>query len=148
MQRQLLSLVVVASAFSLATCGCGPSDRSVKVTGSVTMGSQPQDGTRISFIPTGTKDDVPPQGAAAGPDGKFEAKLIPGKYKVILSRLVDKSGKVPGESEDPSQDFTQLRESGLLSEVIPQKYTSPDATPLAVDIPAEGKDLEPFVVEK
>ena len=143
---QVRSIVIL---FALAICGvigCSSGPKGVKVTGSVTMNSQPQDGVRVIFVSSDEK--VMPQGAATGADGKFEAKIMPGTYRVTLARYVDKNGKVPGESEDPSQDFTQLLESGLLQQVFPPKYTSPDATPISAEIPPEGKDLEPFVVEK
>jgi hypothetical protein len=147
MRRQLLGLLIVSFAFCWGSTGCGDADRGVPVTGSVTMGGQPQDAARVYFIPSDPTGDMPFIGAATDASGKFSVKLPPGKYAVTLSRKVDKSGKVPGESEDPTQDFTQLEASGLLRETIPAHYSDSQGTPLSVEIPPEGKDLEPFVVE-
>ena len=153
MQRHRLSVLVVLGAMSLAAGGlaaggCSGQKGGANVTGSVTMGGQPQEGARVTFIPMDSKSDVPPQGGATQADGKFTFKMPPGKYKVTVAKWVDKSGNVPGESEDPTQDFTQLLESGMLTQVVPAQYASPETTPLSAEIPAGGKDLEPFVIEK
>jgi hypothetical protein len=154
MQRHSAGVVIVLGAVCLlisvlATSGCGSGGKSgADVTGSVALGGQAQDGVRVTFIPMAAKGDVPPQGGATQADGKFKFKIVPGKYKVTLTKWVDKDGKVPGESEDPTKDFTQMMESGLLKQVFPGQYADPSSTPIEVDVPAGGKDLEPFVVDK
>jgi hypothetical protein len=138
---RLFGMLAVLISLVSATSGCAPAEKGVKVTGSVTKGGQPQDGARVSFIPADPKPEGS-RGALTGADGKFEVKLEPGKYKVILSRLVDASGKVPSESEDPAQ----LEASGLLRQSIPPQYSDPASTTLSVEIPPEGKDLPAFEV--
>ena len=144
----LLRGFVVISVAMIATCGCGGARESeAKVTGSVTMGGAPQDGARLGFFPLSNNTPPPPaKGAVTNPDGRFEILLPPGKYKVTLSRMVDRTGKVPGESEDPSQDYAQLEASGMLSQKFPPAYIDTASTPISVEIPPEGKDLEPFAV--
>jgi hypothetical protein len=154
MQRHRLSVLVALGAVILvvgglfAVSGCSGGKAKAKVTGSVTMDGQPQEGARVTLIPTDSASDVPPQGGATQADGKFTFDVVPGNYKVTLTKWVDKSGKVPGASEDPTQDFTQMMESGLLTQVFPPKYSDPTNTPLSAEIPAGGKDLGALVVEK
>jgi hypothetical protein len=64
-----------------------------------------------------------------------------------MTRMVDKKGNVPPESENPTEDYTQLEASGLLKNGLPAKLSSPTTTPFKVDIPAEGKDLPAFEVK-
>lgn len=144
MQRQARGSLAVLAVVSLAILGCGEADPGVPVSGSVRMGGQPQDGVRIYFIPGSEQAQI--RGAITDAAGKFVAKVPPGQYKVTLSRMVDRSGKVPGESENPEEDFTQLEASGLLRQTIPSQYLGATTTPLSVDIPEEGKELEPFEV--
>jgi hypothetical protein len=111
------------------------------------MGGAPQDGARLGFFPqSNTSPPAPAKGTVTAADGKFEIMLPPGNYKVTLSRMVDRAGKVPGESEDPSQDYAQLEASGMLTQKFPPAYINTASTPISVDIPPEGKSLEPFAV--
>jgi hypothetical protein len=145
-RRRLLGTFLIVVILAVGGCGDG-GPKGAKVTGSVTMGGAPQGGARLGFIPVNSLEPaVPSTGALAGEDGKFEVVLQPGKYKVTLSRMVDRAGKVPGDSEDPSQDFAQLEASGMLKQSFPPQYTSPESTPVTVDIPPEGKDLGAIVV--
>ena len=147
MQRQILNLLVIFSIVGLATSGCGPSGpHEAKVTGSVTMGGKAEESVRVNFIHSGNKDAS--KGAVTKADGKFEVELQPGKYAVTLSKMVDKTGKVPGESEDPTKDYTQLEASGLLRQAIPRKYVDPSSTPLSAEITEEEQDMPPFDVVK
>jgi hypothetical protein len=141
-------LAVVCLLVLWATGGCSGGKTGAYVTGSVALGGQAQDGVRVTFIPMDAKGDVPPQGGATQANGNFKFKIVPGKYKVTLTKWVDKDGKVPGESEDPTKDFTQMMESGLLKQVFPSQYADPSSTPIEVEVPTGGKDLEPFTVDK
>ena len=149
MHRRFAGLLTASCAVGLIVSGCGrdTGPTGVKVTGSVVKDSQPQDGVRLGFIPPEIRSDMPPRGATTDAAGKFELKLLPGKYTVTLSRPVDKDGKVPGPSDDPTKDFTQLEASGLLKQSFPAKYADPMSTPLSVEIPAEGKELPPLEVK-
>lgn len=148
MQNTCLMTVLAISCVFFAVSGCGSSDdRGAKVSGSVKIGGQSQEGARVVFVPVGNSSGSQPGGAATKADGSFETHLKPGKYKVVVSRMVDKTGNVPGDSDDPTMDYTQLLESGFLRETIPPKYVSVDSTPLLADIPPEGKTLEPFSIE-
>ena len=153
MERHRCSFLVVLGAMILvaggvAASGCSGGKGKATVTGSVTMDGQPQEGVRVAFISTDSTGGVAPQGGATQADGKFSINVLPGKYNVTLSKWVDKSGKVPGESEDPTKDFTQMMASGLLTQVLPAQYSDPKTTPISAEIPPAGKDLGALVVEK
>jgi len=148
MRRQVLSVLLVSSVIGLISSGCGgdKGPKGVKVTGSVTKDGKALEGTRVSFIPVEGKENASSRGTITNTDGKFEIKLEPGKYAVVLSRMADKSGKVPGESDDPAQDYTQLEGSGQLRQTMPEKYTDHKQTPLSIEVPPGGKDLPAFEV--
>jgi hypothetical protein len=127
----------------LTAGGCGSGEKKgAKVTGSVTSGSTPQASVTVGFVPAEVPDNVGSVATITDPAGKFETNLLPGKYKVIVSRMVDQNGKVPG----PEEDVGQLEASGLLKQSFPVEYTLPTNTTLTADIPPEGKDLPPFEV--
>lgn len=83
------------------------------------------------------------KGARTDAGGSFQLKLLPGRYKVLLSKKVTAQGTLPG----PDEDQSDLEASGLLREIIPSKYSSPIDSQLSVEIPTAGTQLEPFVVE-
>jgi hypothetical protein len=144
--HRFVAIIILCGASALAGCGGNAGPDGVKVTGSVTKDGKAQSGVNLSFIAADqTKGES--RGAKTDADGKFELKLRPGAYSVAMTRLVDKKGNVPPESEDPAEDYTQLEASGLLKNTFPAKLSSPTTTPFKVDIPAEGKDLPPFEVK-
>jgi hypothetical protein len=147
MQRQSLAMLVFFVTLVLFLNGCGGGALpGVKVTGSVTKAGKAQDGVAVAFIPTDGNTQSS-RGARTDAEGKFELKLMPGNYAVTLVRMVDKKGNAPKESEDPSQDNTQLEASGYLSNAYDVKLSDPASTPIKVEIPAGGKELAPFEVK-
>jgi len=141
-------MVVLSCAIGLAASGCGggSGSKEVKVTGSVTQGGKAVDGVKVGFIsPDPAK--APSKVATTDAEGKYQLKIMPGKYTVTLTRYLDRSGKVPKDSDNPTEDFTQLEASGYLRQVLPAKYIDPGTSPFKVDIPPEGKALDPFTVE-
>jgi hypothetical protein len=125
----------------LLSAGCG--SRQVEgdpVTGSVTKGGAGVDSVLVVFTPE--RDGVA-RGARTDASGKFELKLLPGKYKVLLSKKVDSQGQLPR----PDQDRSELEAAGALTETIPEPYSSPVNSPLSAEIPAGGAELAPFAME-
>jgi hypothetical protein len=144
--HRLLAAAMLCGAVSLVGCGGNAGPDGVKVTGSVTKDGKAQSGVNVGFIAADqTKGES--RGVKTNAEGKFELKLRPGSYSVTLTRMVDKKGNVPPDSEDPAEDYTQLEASGLLRNAFPPKLAAPTTTPHKVDIPAEGKDLPPFEVK-
>jgi len=147
-RRQFFGMLGLFSAIGFVVSGCGGGGvKEVKVTGSVIMGGKAQEGVRIGFVPSDPKK-ASSKGTTTDAEGKFELKVQPGSYKVVLTKYVDRKGNVPKESDNPTEDITQLEASGYLRQVIPPQYTEPEQSPIKVDIPPEGKNLEPFTVTK
>jgi len=140
---QLPVLLSLISAIGFVAGGCGGGgEEGVKVTGSVTLGGAGQKDVLVSFLPRDPKMAGSSKGARTDASGKFEIELLPGKYGITLSKMVDASGNVPG----PEVDAGQLLE-GELREAMPANFTNPESSPLSADIPPEGKALEPFAVD-
>ena len=144
----IVSCLIIAGAIALAFTGCGGSDEEgVKVTGSVVKGSAAQEGVLVNFATSDTNQGSA-KAARTDAGGKFEVRVKPGKYVVVLTKMVDRKGNVPKESEDPTQDQTQLEASGYLRNALPAKYAEASSSPLGVEIPTGGKELPPFDVSK
>ena len=125
----------------LLSAGCGgAAEEGEPVKGSVTKGGAGVESVLVVFTPelAGVA-----KGARSDASGKFELKLPPGKYKVLLSKKVDAQGKLPG----PDQDRSDLEAAGALTETIPEPYSSPVASPLSAEIPDGGAELAPFAIE-
>lgn len=130
--------------FGLAGCGGAEADSGVSVTGSVTKAGAGQAGVTVGFVTQSTQKDGPSsRSALTDANGKFEAKLYPGSYKVILSKKVDSAGNPPAADAD----IGQLEADGQLKESMPPQYTDPLGTPLSAEVPEKGGELAPFVVE-
>lgn len=137
-------LLVSVSGLGLVGCGGVDADPGVTVTGSVTKGGTGQAGVTVGFVTTNVQKDGPTsRGALTDASGKFEARLMPGSYKVILSKKVDSSGNPP----PADADVGQLEADGQLKESMPPQYTDPMGTPLSAEVPAKGGELQPFVIE-
>lgn len=129
------SLIVL---FLLSVLGCGGDGLSrVSVEGKVTAKGDPVANATVAFMPL---DTTKGEGGIGSTDraGNFTltgsrqgAKgVVPGKYKVRVSRLVDRDGTVlPSDSKEA--DFPHSRES------VPAPYSSPDS-PLEVTVPEKG----------
>lgn len=123
-------------------CGSGTlEDPGVEVTGTLTKGGVGQEGVTVGFVASNNKGIS--KAALTDSTGKFTAKLIPGRYAVILSKKVDASGNLP----PPDADVGQLEADGQLREAMPPQYTDPDSTPLGAEVPEKGGELPPLVIE-
>jgi hypothetical protein len=125
----------------------------VPVTGKVTYGDQPLAGAIVSFNPEGSTVG---QGASAKTDdtGKFELQTrmpdntmkkgcIPGKYKVLISRLVNPDGSV-WVPKDGSQGPAMTG----AKEELPRQYSDPGMTQLRADVTASGGTFDFSIPKK
>ena len=136
-------LIPAASALLIAVLvgGCGGAgDEGVRVTGSVVRGGAGIENVLVVFWPQGSDN---PKGVRTDSGGKFELRLPPGQYTVLLSKKVDAQGNPPADG----QDADELEEAGLLRESFPEQYSSRDNALLGAEVPAAGVELPPFVVE-
>jgi hypothetical protein len=147
-RSQLIALLALGSAVTLFASGCGGGGgpEGVKVTGSVTKGGKGEEGVNVGFITADPKKGES-RGVRTDAQGKFELRVKPGAYTVTLTKLVDKKGNVPKESEVPTEDYTQLEASGYLRHAYPDTYADVARSPYKVEIPEGGKELAPFEVK-
>jgi hypothetical protein len=114
-----------ACAILVGLAGCQGEGPEIK--GTVKLDGKALDGVRVSFLPLDPKLG----GAVAETDatGAFKimpqadgVTLMPGKYGVTFSRMVDAQGNVP-----PARDRLMLEKAGKLTERIPAKYSAQTA---------------------
>jgi hypothetical protein len=125
----------------LAGCNSG-GPALTPVSGTVTLDKKPFAGAQVRFLPQG--DTLGHGGAGStDADGKYEIiahrsnnrkGLLPGEYKVIVTRLLmpDGSPLAPGVAPINSP----ARES------VPEPYCKPRDTPLTVTIGADAKTFD------
>jgi hypothetical protein len=143
MRRRLL----VTIALFLGALGCGGDGlKRVPVQGKLTAKGQVLDGAVIQFIPTGSTRGEGGIGRADS-DGNFsltgsragEKGVVPGEYRVRVSRLVERDGKVLGPDAKQA-DHPSARES------VPGAYASIDS-PLKATVPEAGGTVNVDVPE-
>lgn len=127
-----MRLVILAAAlFSLAGCG-GDSDGLVPTKGTVTVDGAPATQTTVAFIPIETTGG---NGGTALTDssGQFEILtpqgkkgLLPGKYKVTISRRLNPDGSLPDVNVPPMESSA--------TESLPARFTERDRTELRATV--------------
>lgn len=131
------SLAVVCSLSLLA--GCQPAGPPLEpAAGVVTLGGMPLSGAVVSFIPHG--GTLGQTGTAiTSAEGKFEIKqptgevgLLAGKYKVVISKLVNPDGSDYTAQPDVAPMDSNARET------LPPRYSSYEQTTLSAEVPAGG----------
>jgi hypothetical protein len=114
--------------------------RRVHVQGKVTAAGAPVDGATVSFLPaSGTQGEggigtTDKQGNFTLTGSREGARgVVPGKYKVRVTRLIEKNGSVlPSDAKEA--DHPHAIES------VPAPYSAPDS-PLEVTVPESGGAL-------
>src|SRR5438874_8054235 len=133
-------LAAVAALLALVGCG-GDGLRRVPVQGKVTAKGVPVGNATVSFLPAdGTKGEGGI--GTTDPSGTFtligsrrgDAGVVPGKYKVRVSRYVDRDGTVL-PSDAKQVDYPHAVESVLAP------YSSPNS-PLDVTVPEKGGTVD------
>ena len=140
MLRQLLFSTVcyTMGIMCIASLGCGASLH-VPVSGNVKLDGEPLADAEVMFSYLGEL----PEGfggvafARTAADGSFALadstnKLLPGKYRVAISRVEIPGGEVP--SADSGMDLTQLKFQGKAIELVPAKFSSPADSELLVEV--------------
>jgi hypothetical protein len=133
-------LVAVAGLLIVLGCG-GDGLRRVPVKGQVTAKGVPVGNATVSFMPAeGTKGEGGI--GSTDPSGTFkligsrrgDVGVVPGKYKVRISRYVDRDGTVL-PSDAKQVDYPHAVES------IPAPYSSPNS-PLELTVPETGGTVD------
>lgn len=125
-------------ALALAVCcvafvGCKPSDGLTPVKGTVTFDGAPVEKGTINFAPKGG-----PGTATGAPivDGKYEARVSPGKMAVTI--YAQKTVPI----ENPTQEQIERGITETTEDIIPAKYNR--ASTLEADIAEGQKDPVDF----
>src|SRR5438105_3540706 len=134
--RRLRYLGATVSILGFLGCG-GDGLRRVPVQGKVTAKGAPLGNATVSFMPVGGTKGEGGIGTTDR-DGNFtltgsrrgDAGVVPGRYKVRVSRFVDRDGTVL-PSDAKQVDYPHAVES------VPAPYSSP-ISPLEVTVPDEG----------
>jgi hypothetical protein len=133
---------LAAAALILGLLGCGGDGlRRVAVQGKLTAkGGIPVGDATVLFMPA---DETKGEGGIGTTDqeGKFlltgsrrgDSGIVPGKYKVRVSRFIDRDGRVL-PSDHKQADYPHAVES------VPAPYSSPES-PLEVTVPDQGGPL-------
>lgn len=132
----------LAAIAMLGLLGCGGDGlRRVAVQGKVTAKGDPVKNATVVFMPL---DATKGEGGIGTTDaeGNFtltgsrrgDKGIVPGKYKVRVSRLMDRDGSIlPSDAKEV--DYPHARES------IPAPYSSPDS-PVEVTVPEKGGTVD------
>ncbi|MBR0226242.1 MAG: hypothetical protein IJL92_09315 [Thermoguttaceae bacterium] len=149
--------VTLCCVLTVCCCGChkgGKGSRSglVPAAGVVMYKGEPVAGATIEMRPS-SPDQI--NSVAVGltdPNGKFilmtdrpNDGAFPGKYKTVVKKQVEMIDGMTREEHD-----NKLRDEGKgndlyfdkskvkVENLVPVKYSEPDATPLEIEIPAKG----------
>jgi hypothetical protein len=150
MRRVSLVAAVLIGLLSLTAVGC--SGNKGKITGSVTLDGQPVADAQVEFLLQSNKN-APVANVRTDQQGNFAVLprpkgggpgLPPGQYVVLIRKMVDKSGNVPPDSDNPAEDYRQLEAAGKLVNKLPAKYNDPPFPVLTVEVKSDTKELKPF----
>ena len=148
--RFLPTLVVLFGVVVVGLAGCnmgGPSFKLTPVSGTVKMDGKPLPDADVQFIFDGT----PPEqflGSMGKTDagGKYELTTnngkgtIEGKFKVIVSKITDKSGNPVKENLEAGMDIQQMIASGDAIQMVPPQFSDVGQTKETAEVVA-GKPL-------
>lgn len=136
---------IAAGIVLLGLSGCGgdkpiPPEKSVTVSGTVTMDGKPLDRATVRFIPQAEAGQGFGGSGLTDSAGKYELRSMageeavagtpPGKYKVIITKLVKPDGSVADMMEPPMMSAAR--------EIIPLKYSDYSSTMLKEDVSSSG----------
>lgn len=135
----------VCVLITLAGCGSQPSINMVKVSGLVTLDGKPLADAKVNFVVDaggGKKAVVEDSMGVTNENGEFHLQgvhgdvgAMPGKHKVVISKMVSKDGKPLPVEADPALLL------GKSKELLPKKYSHLPDSELTADVPATGGTL-------
>lgn len=144
MRRRDFAAAVLMGLVGLTLAGC--SGGAGKISGTVNLDGQPLADARVEFHP---KQALQQSLADVRTDaqGHFEVQprpksresLPPGQYVVLIRKLVDDKGNVPGD-----EDYGQLEAAGKLRNKVPQRYNDRDFPQITVEVKPDTKEFPPF----
>lgn len=147
--RSFVFSIAMLLIAGLLLSGCA-SGAAGKVSGKVTLEGKPVTHARIQFVKKdsknaadrdsamGTTDDKGNFAIAVGPGTNFQ--LRPGSYVVLVSKFVDKTGKIPEGDPEGGLDYEQLVMSGQLKNALPAGYSEIESSDIHVEIKSANQE--------
>lgn len=132
---------LVASTVFLIGCSGGSTATTVK--GQVLYDGKAVSDAQVLFHGEGGSSAVTDQEGKFHLDGTFGQTIKEGNYRVVVSKYVDKKGKIPEPEE-----LEQLEAAGLVKSALPLIYADQETTPLTAEIKPGANELEPFELKK
>lgn len=139
-----MRILFLLTTVLLVGCGGAPST-TVAVSGQVMLNGQPVDRAELIFYPTGTTKGNGGQGTT-DTSGRYLVRtpqgstgLMPGSYKVVISRRLNPDGSAPDPNVPPIE--SQARET------LPPNYSSQDKSTLTLNVPPEGTKTADFTLK-
>jgi len=152
MKRLLVRSCVLAGLFCLTLVGCSGGSGAA-LSGTVTLDGAPLPDAEVIFEPYDRETGKGGDTVRTNNEGKFtvessskKAGLKPGtKYKVYISKWVDKKGLPP----NPPEEAEQLRAAGMLRNMVPYKYSNKEEAPvLTVEVKSGKNEPVTFALTK
>jgi len=152
MFRLVLSLVVCVATVGLIT-GCGSDDgrpATVAATATVTYNGTAVEGAHVTLSPAEGKGDAAfgdtdAQGAAALRTS-FGDGVVPGSYKVTVTKMVAEAAPGATENVDDEVDEEEGEEGGNVTHksVLPEKYGKADESGFTATVTEDGENAFTF----
>jgi hypothetical protein len=145
--RRALVKSTLAFTVAIVLAGCSGSS-GPQITGLVMLDGSPLADAELLFEKR-DKEGVGKFGARCNAEGKFEVpnipgrNIAPGKYVVLITKWVDKKGKITEPAE-----IDQLRAAGLARNIVPDKYGDAASSPLSAEIKEGKNELPKFELVK
>jgi hypothetical protein len=118
--------------------GCGSPKSTTTVGGTISLDGLPLDNGAISFYPVDGGDVTAAQsaGATIGKDGRYQAEVAPGRFRVEItsSRVVGQRKAYEDIPDSPMED--------ILEELIPPQYNTASELVRDVDIGTSTVDFQ------
>ncbi|WP_020470971.1 hypothetical protein [Zavarzinella formosa] len=143
MRTMLMAGLLLSGMISLSGCGGGDSKHAasgemVPVAGNITVNDQPAPNSLVTYTPVGGDVKADAGTGMSDSTGRYEITsvrgkkgLVPAKYKVTVSRRLNKDGS-------PADPNTPPIESQAI-ETLPPKYTELAQTELSITIASGDK---------
>jgi hypothetical protein len=146
MTRSVRRLGLLAALGLCAGCGLRSP---TTVSGTLLLDGQPLTGANVQFYP---KEDLTLglYYGRTGPDGRFTLRgragpaVKPGRYVVLVRRLVKKDGAVPRDDEDQ----TAFLAPGSLKDDLPEHYGDVARSPHTVEVGPGPNELPPIELKR
>jgi hypothetical protein len=141
----MLRLLFLSTLLFVAT-GCGPSFKTVPVSGQVTLDGQPVDGAGVLFVPVGLG---PTARAVTDAQGRYQLKTnaldgaAPGKYRVAVMKETGSGVAVGADGLETAPGVKTVAKR-----LLPAIFGDPKTSPLEITIDAANSNANLVMTSK